>query len=122
MNSQLKRVLLVIGSPLWLPLLVAAVAIVLSLYVVLWAVIVSLWAVFASLIGVAISGVVGGAGFAIGSSMPSGVAMFGAGLVCAGAAVFLFFLCKGTTRGIVLLTKKIVLGIRRRRVKREVAE
>ena len=41
-------VLLVLGSPIWLSLAIAAFAVVLSLYISLWAVIISLWAVFFS--------------------------------------------------------------------------
>ena len=37
-----------IGSPLWIPLLIAVFAIVLSLYIVLWSVVISIWAVFVS--------------------------------------------------------------------------
>ncbi|MBO6060803.1 MAG: DUF1700 domain-containing protein, partial [Clostridia bacterium] len=38
-------VLLVLGFPLWFPLLIAAAVIMLALYIVVWALIVSLWAV-----------------------------------------------------------------------------
>ncbi len=114
-------VLLVLGAPLWLPLLITAVAVVLALYAALWSVIVSLWAAFAAIIGVALGSVVGGVGFAVGGSTLSGVAMIGAGLICFGLAVFFFFLCKAATSGTVLLTKKIVLGIKNRLVNAEVA-
>ena len=42
-------VLLALGSPIWLSLGIAAAAVILALYVSLWAVIVSLWAVFGAL-------------------------------------------------------------------------
>ena len=113
-------VLLAIGAPLWLPLLIAAVAVILALYAAVWSMLISLWAVFASLIGVAFGGIVGGAGFAFGGSTLAGVAMLGAGTVCAGLAVFLFFLCRVATSGTVRLTKKIASGIIRR-IKKEVA-
>ena len=50
-RRQLKAweiVLLVLGSPLWLSLGLAAIAVIFAFYVVLWSVSVSLWAVFAS--------------------------------------------------------------------------
>ena len=50
-------ILLVLGSPLWLSLGIAAIAVTLSLYISLWAVIVSLWAVFASVAACSIGGV-----------------------------------------------------------------
>ena len=42
-------VLLMLGSPVWLSLGIAAAAVIFALYVSLWAVVVSLWAVFAAL-------------------------------------------------------------------------
>ena len=48
-NRRLKAyeiILLTLGSPIWLPLGLAAAAVMLSLYIVLWAVIVSVWAVW----------------------------------------------------------------------------
>ena len=43
-------VLIILGSPIWLPLLIGAAAVILSLYIVLWALIVSMWAVEIALI------------------------------------------------------------------------
>ena len=50
-------VLLALGSPIWLSLLIAAAAVVLSLYIVLWSLILSLWAVELSLAVAALAGV-----------------------------------------------------------------
>lgn len=114
-------VLLALGSPVWLSLLVAAFAVILSLYVVLWSVIISLWAVFASFIGCALGGIAAGIAFAIGVNGLTGVAMLGAGIVCAGLSIFLFFGCKAATIGTLLLTKRIALGIINWFVKKEEA-
>lgn len=114
-------VLLVLGSPIWFSLLIAFLAVILSLYVVLWSVIFSLWAVFASLIACAIGGVLAGAVFAIGNNALIGIAIVGAGLVCAGLSIFMFYGCKAATKGILILTKKIALWIKKSFVKKEVA-
>ena len=58
--STLAVVLIAFGFPIWFSLLIAAVAVVFSLYVTLWAVIVSLWSVFAALVGSAFGCLVGG--------------------------------------------------------------
>ena len=100
-------VLIVLGSPIWLSLLIAAFAVVLSLYVSLWSVILSLWAVFASVIGCAVGGIAAGLGFILFGNHLTGIAMIGAGIVCAGLAIFLFFGCKAATNATLLLTKKI---------------
>ena len=97
-------VLLVLGSPIWLSLLLAAAVVVLSVYIVLWSVIVSLWAVFASLIGCAVGGVAGGIVFACTGHALTGVAVIGAGLACAGLSVFMCFGCRAATKGTVKLT------------------
>lgn len=116
-----KIVLLVLGSPVWLSLLIAAFAVILSLYVLLWSVIIYLWAVFALLIVCVLGGIVAGIGFALGGNGLTGIAMIGAGIVCAGLSIFLFYGCKSATKGILLLTKKIALGIKNCFIKKEEA-
>lgn len=106
-------VLLVLGSPVWLPLLAVAAVLGLILYLVPWILIVSVWAVFVSLVACALGGVAAGLYFAVRGFGFTGLASVGAGLFCAGGAVFLFFGCLGATRGIVLLTKQIVFGIKK---------
>lgn len=105
-------VLLVLGSPMWLPLSFAALAVFLTLYVVIWSVVISLWAVEASLMGSAIGGAVSAVFSFFRGGGSAATALLGAGLFCAGASIFLFFGCKETTKGIFLLTKKLFLGIK----------
>lgn len=106
-----KMVLLAVGSPIWLSLLIAAVAVVISLYASLWAVIVSLWAAFVALVGCAVGCLTGGAVFALSGHALSGLATVGAALVCAGLSIFAFFGCRAATKGARLLSKKLALGI-----------
>ena len=106
-------VLLVLGSPIWLSLLIAAFAVVLSLYISLWAIIISLWAVFVSLIVCALAGIAVGILWAVIGKIFAGIAMIGAGILCTGLSIFLFFGCKAATKGTALLAKKMVLGIKR---------
>ncbi len=101
-------VLLVLGAPLWLSLGVAAVAVLFSLYVSVWAVIVSLWAVFGSLIACAVGGVVSGMVFAFTVNLASGLLMIAVASVCAGFGIFMFFACKAATKGVLFLTKKLM--------------
>ena len=89
--------LLILGSPVWFSLLMAAFAVALSLYASLWSVIVSLWAVFGSL---ALCGLVG---------LAAGIISFVAGLVCGGLSIFLFFGIKALTLVTIGLTKKLAL-------------
>ncbi len=119
--SAWEIVLLVLGSPIWLSLGIAAVAVILSLYISLWAVIISLWAVFASLVGYSFGTVVAGIIFALRGNMLTGIATIGTGMLCAGLTIFMFFGCKAATKGILLLTKKIALGIKNCFIKKEEA-
>lgn len=104
--------LIALGSPIWLSLAIAAVAVVLSLYVVLWSVIVSIWAVFVAFAASALGVGVAGGALALVGFAPAGAAMIGAALVCAGLAILSVFGCIAATKGILLLTRKIALGIK----------
>ena len=112
-------VLLVLGSPIWLSLLIAALAVIFSLYVVLWSVIIALWAAFAALAACGLAGMAAGVYFAVSGNVLSGLAVIGAGIVCAGLAVFAFFGCKAATKGILSLTKKLAIWLKNCFIKKE---
>ena len=114
-------VLLVLGSPVWLPLLIAAFAVALSLYVVVWALVVCLWAAVISLAAGALWCLV--EVFRYQHSGNPGGALFagGAALICAGLTIALFIGGKYAAKGAVLLAKRIVLGIKSRIAGKEAA-
>jgi len=85
--SAVTIVLLVLGSPVWLPLLIAAAVIVLSLFIVLWSLIVSLWAV---VISFGVAGLASVASVPFVSGMTNALLNLGAGLTLVGAATLLF--------------------------------
>jgi len=119
--SAVEITLLVLGSPLWLSLAIAAVAVILSLYISLWAVMISLWAVFVSFAACSIGGVLACVVFALGGNGASGVAALAAGFVCAGLSIFLFYGCKAATKGVLILTKKTAIWIKNCFIKKEEA-
>lgn len=114
--SAWEIVLLVLGSPIWISVLIAIFAVIfsviLSVYVVLWSVVISLWAVEVSFIACAVGGIAAGIVFFATNHLEAGLFMIGAALICASLSIFLFFGCKGATKGIALLTKKMALGIK----------
>jgi len=112
-------VLLALGSPIWLSLGVAVFAVILSLYISLWAVIISLWAVFASFAACSIGGVLACVVFTVGGNGASGLAMLAAGIVCAGLAIFMFYGCKAVTDGTLILTKKMAIWIKNCFIRKE---
>ena len=105
-------VLIVLGFPVWLPLLIAAFAVILSLYLTLWALVISLWAVFVSLAACGLAGIVAGVGYAILVKPIDGILLVAAGLVCSGLAIFAFIGCKAATKGTARLAKKMIFGIK----------
>lgn len=105
-------VLLVLGSPIWFSVLIAVFAVIFAVYVAIWSVIISLWAILASLAVSSLAAVAAAVVFAFNSNWLTGAAMFGAGIFCAGLTILLFFGCKAATKGVLLLTKNIALGIK----------
>ncbi len=114
-------VLLVLGAPLWIPLLVAAISVILSLYAVIWSLIVSLWAVFGSFCACVVGGIVAGIVFLTTGNTVSGIAVIGAAICLAGLSIFMFFACKAATRDTAELTKKIALKIKKCFIRKEAA-
>ena len=105
-------ILLVLGAPLWLPLLLAVLAVVLALYVTLWAVVIALWAVVAAVILTGVVAVVAGIVELCRLHLPQGLVLLGGGLVCMGLCALLFLLMKLITVGTVRLCKWIWTGIK----------
>lgn len=112
-------VLLVLGFPVWLPLLIAALAVILAVYIVVWSAVISLWAVEVSLWAGALGGVI--SALAIHGNGVRGILIFSIGLCCAGLSIFLFFGCKAVTIGILRLTKWAALRFKSLFVGREAA-
>ena len=105
-------VLLVLGFPLWFPLLLAAFVILLSVYVVIWAVIISLWAVEVSLAAASLGGIVLGVLYIFQGKGLQGMLLISGGITLAGLAILGFFGCRIVTKGAVILTKSIALGVK----------
>lgn len=105
-------ILLILGAPMWLPILLSIVVVFIAVYVVLWAVIIALWAVEAAFI-VSVPGGLMCAVIALtrGNAL-SAMAAAGVSVCCAGLAIFMFFACKAATKGIAFLTKRLILGVK----------
>ncbi|MGN1093641.1 MAG: DUF1700 domain-containing protein [Candidatus Neoclostridium sp.] len=112
-------VLIVLGFPVWFSLLTAAVAVVFALYVSLWSVLGAFWAAFGGISASALGGALTALIFALSGNGVQAVAALGASFCCAGIAIFAFFGCRAATKGIVWLTKKIILCIKKSFVKKE---
>ena len=112
-------VLLALGSPIWLSLTIAAAAVVLSLYVSLWAVIVSLWAAFVAMAGGSLGGIAAGIVFISTDHALSGVATIAAAVVLAGLCIFAFYGCLAATKATLRLTKSVTIWAKNRMMRKE---
>lgn len=112
--NPLSAILMVLGSPVWLPLLLAAVivvgSIVFVIYVVAWALIIVAFAVVFALVAAGIAGCIGL--FAMMARNAAGAFfIFGAGLVCSGLAMFLIIPLWTASKQIVHGTAQVCSGI-----------
>ena len=103
--GALETVLLILGSPIWLSLLIAAVSVLISLYAVLWSLIVVAWSVFGAFVGCGFGFSVGGVIFAVTARAVPGIALIGGGLFLLGLSIFTFFGSTAATKGAVWLSK-----------------
>lgn len=105
-------VLLILGFPLWFPLLIAAAAVLLSLYVVLWSLLISLWAIEVGLWVAALGMLVGAVGLFITRQTVPAFGALGIALILAGLSIPLFLACTAASKGVVKLTKKIAVWLK----------
>ena len=98
-----KIVLLVLGSPVWFPLLLAAGIILLALYIVVWAVLISFYAADLSFAVGTLGGFIGFVVQLVVGNWIQAFLFLGAGLICAGLAIFAFFGCNLLARYAVKL-------------------
>lgn len=111
--------LLVLGSPVWAPLLAAGAAVVLALYIVCWSLILVLYAVDLSFAAGALAGVASSVPLWFTGGTAAALCLLGGGLACAGLAVPLFLVCPAVTRrfarGSARCLKTLFFGRRRSR-------
>ena len=107
-----KTVLLVLGSPVWLSLVAAAFAVIVSLYAVMWVFVCVAWTLFVALGASAPYLTVAGIISAFNGGVFEGVAEIIFAVVCAGLAVLAFFGSKSVTKAIYIFSKKSILCLR----------
>ena len=111
--------LLIVGLPIWLPLLISAFAIVFSAYVSLWAVVISLYAADVSFAAGSLAGLVGAIMMFVGGQPASGLLFLGAMLALAGLAILLFFGCNAVAKCACKLGRLTLRGIKACFVRKE---
>ena len=112
--STWEIVLLVLGSPIWLSLLIAAGAVLLAVYIVLWSVVLVLYTVDISFALIGILGIVGSLfyAFTLGGSLPGALLFVGTGLIFSGLALLLISGSEQITKGMAYISKKLFQSIK----------
>ncbi|MBE7091193.1 MAG: DUF1700 domain-containing protein [Clostridiales bacterium] len=98
-----EKALLICGSPLWLVLIIAALACVFALYVSLWAGVVVLYAIPVCFGVGGVGGLIYSVFVGIGSTWGSGLAFAGASLILIGLALPAYYVCKFTAKALIKL-------------------
>ncbi len=96
--------LLILGIPVWVPLVCAAFVVGLSLYISAWAIMISLWACFVALAVTSPYLLVLGMVQMFSAQVITGIAISGFSLVCAGLTVFAFYGCLKLSKLMIRLT------------------
>ena len=104
--------LLILGAPVWLPLLIAVCAVLFALFIALWAVVIALWAAVTGVILAGFATMAAGIFELVRLHVPQGLVLLGGGLVCLGLCALLFLLLKLLTVGTVKLCKWIWTGMK----------
>lgn len=105
-RSALQITLIILGFPLWFPLLLAGGIVVLALYLVIWSLIVALYAVVGALGIYALMGL----GFGVWQMFlnpASGMFLVGTGVICAGLCIFAVFGAQGLSLQLIRLTTRL---------------
>ncbi|RGD41303.1 MULTISPECIES: DUF1700 domain-containing protein [Coprococcus] len=110
-------VLIVLGSPVWIPLLITALVLLLTLWIVAFALLISFYAVVLSFVAAGIGGLICAIPLFIANSPYTAVLMLGAALIGIGIAILFVVSVKPVTVGIFKVCKASVNGIKRMFVK-----
>lgn len=112
-------VFLVLGSPLWVPLLFAGALVVLACYAVLWACIITLYAAVLTAALGAVALIISALFYFPPGHVLSQIFFGGTGLMCAGIAVLLFLASGKVTTWLLHLSKTALLTVKFRFVRKE---
>ena len=114
-------VLLVLGSPVWLPLLLTLAILVLTAYLLIWVVALVLWTVDLSAAAAALGGVIGMVAGILQRNMNLELVSVGTALVGAGLAILFFFASLWATKASARLGKALVRALKAQIIGKEKA-
>ena len=104
-------VLIVLGFPLWLPLVLVALILSLVFYLLMWLFVIITYAIELALAGSGIYGFIVFFMYLFGNGEVN-ISMLGMGIMCLGASVLFVFACIGATKVNIKFTKFIMRKIK----------
>lgn len=111
--------LLVLGSPLWLPLVLTGLILLLTAYLLIWVAVLVLWTLELSFAAVAVAGLVGFVQRLVTGGLADALYLLGFGLAGAGLVILFSNVCTGGTRGSLKLGQKLLRRMKARIIKKE---
>ncbi|MBO4904728.1 MAG: DUF1700 domain-containing protein [Lachnospiraceae bacterium] len=112
-HGTLFVVLMIVGFPIWFPLLISFLAIIFSLYISMWAVVVSIYAVELSLGVTSIAALLSSFTFFAGQiPLPTAIALLGSACVLGGLTILLWKPIVALTKWMIKLIKVIFRAIK----------
>lgn len=117
-----ELLLLILGAPVWVPLLLAVAMVLLMVYVTLWALLFSLYALDFSMAICGIACAVAAPVYIPMGSAPSLFVVLGTGLVLVGLGIFCFYGLNGLGRWGLRLSKGALLRLKSRFIRKEAAK
>ena len=113
----LEIILLILGFPLWFPLLMVGLVLLLVGYLLIWVLVLVTYTVEVSLSLAGIGSIICFFGYLTNGEM--NLTSLGSGLSAIGAAILFVFACIWATKGTLKLSQAIVLSIKRSFMKKE---
>ena len=114
--------LLVLGAPVWLPLLLALCSVILALCITVLSLVIAVFAVEIGFGAGAVGGLAASVAQLIAGQTAQALLLFGGGLVCLGLAILLFFGIEQILKGLRALCKWGFGAIRRSFTRKETAK
>ena len=116
--TVLTVILLILGSPIWLSIAIALLAVILSVYVVIWSLVLVLFCV---VLAVFLAGVLGFVLFAVNlkAALVPSLLVLGLGLICLGLTAPAFLGSVAATKGVCRLTGRIARWVRSLFIRKE---
>lgn len=110
--SALQITLIIMGAPLWIPILIAILAVIFSVFVAIFSLVISAFSVVVSFGGVALGGILGALVYIFIGMNINAVVLFGIGVFSAGATILSFILSLEFAKLVIKLIKKTFIWIK----------